>query len=151
MWKQIYTYTCRLNTKYTVALPHKSNAIERVVEACIEMLTRVEMSKEVLSDIGTLFTSNEMKEVDRLLSHKQLTNTPYHPACNGLVEKYKCTFKILMSSETSKDCDRYVALLLFNYRNVPQDNTSFSPFKLLYDIECDPMSFLRDTQRAKEV
>lgn len=52
--------------------------------------------KEILSDMGTQFTSNVMKEVGRLLSFKQLVTTPYHPACNGLVEKFNGTLKSML-------------------------------------------------------
>ena len=47
--------------------------------------------EEVLSDMGTQFVSECMKEVSRLLRIRQLTTTPYHPMCNGLVEKFNGT------------------------------------------------------------
>ena len=34
--------------------------------------------------------------------------------------------------ETSKDWDEYVDLLLFAYREVPQESLGFSPFELVF-------------------
>ena len=39
-------------------------------------------------DQGTQFMSECMQEVSQLLSIKGLTSTPYHPICNGLVERW---------------------------------------------------------------
>ena len=79
------------------------------------MYNRVEVREEVLSDLETQFTSNCTKEVSRLLSIRQLTTSPYHPACSGLVEKFNG-----------------VNPLLFAYREARQEATGFSPFDLLY-------------------
>ena len=38
-----------------------------------------------------------MKEVSRLLSLQQLTTTPYHPMCNGLVERFHATLKVYVN------------------------------------------------------
>ena len=65
-----------------VALP--TIEIEHVVEAFVEMFSRVGMPDEMLTDCGSQFTAEVMIEVSRLLSLKQLTMTPYHPMCNGL-------------------------------------------------------------------
>jgi len=99
------------------------------------MFTRVGVPEEVLSDQGTQFLSAVMQEVSRLLSMTQLVTTPYHPMCNGLVERFNGTLKAIlkrMCAEKPKDWDRYLPALLFAYREVPQESLSFSPFELLY-------------------
>ena len=76
-----------------------------------------------------------MKEINRLLSIKQLTTTPYNPACNGLVEKFNGTLQSMLTKMCAgkpRDWDRYIAPLLFAYREAPQESTRFSPFELLY-------------------
>ena len=114
----------------------------------MEMFTRVGIPKEILSDMGTQFTSTLMKEVGKLLSIKQLNTTPYHPACNGLVEKFNGTLKNMirkMSAERPKDWDRYIPALLFAYREASQESLGFSPFKLLYGRTVrGPMTVLKE-------
>ena len=82
------------------------------------------MLEEILSDLGTQFVSECMQEVSRLLSIKQLSTTPYHPMCNGLVEKFNGSLKSMLKklcSEQPKQWHRYINALLFAYREVPQD------------------------------
>ena len=55
--------------------------------------------------------------------------------CNRLCEKMNGTIKTMierLSAERPRDWDRYLAPALFAYREVPQENTGFSPFELLY-------------------
>ena len=89
-----------------------------------------------------------MKEVSRLLSIKMLTTTPYHPCCNGLVEKFNGTLKSMLRkicTENPKDWDRFIPALLFAYRETPQESLGFSPFELLYGRTVrGPMSILKD-------
>ena len=75
-------------SRYPEAVPLKNIDTETVAEAMFDMFSRVGFPQEILHDLGTQFVSEVMKEVSRLLSMKQLTSTPYHPICNGLVERF---------------------------------------------------------------
>ena len=122
-------------SRYPEAVPLKNIDTETVAEAMFDMFSRVGFPQEILHDLGTQFVSEVMKEVSRLLSMKQLTSTPYHPICNGLVERFNGTLKQMLKrlcAEEPQDWDRYVSALLFAYREVPQESTGFSPFELLY-------------------
>jgi len=92
--------------------------------------------------------SGVIKEVSRLLSLNQLVTTPYHPICNGLVERFNGTLKMMlryMCAERPKDWDRYLPALLFAYREVPQESLGFSPFELLYGRTVrGPMRILKE-------
>ena len=83
-------------TRYPEAVPLKNIHTETVAEALLDMCSRVGVPKKVLSDLGTQFTSDCMKEVSRLLSIRRLTTYPYHPACNGLAEKFNGTLKRML-------------------------------------------------------
>ena len=123
------------STRYPEAKALKTIDTENVAEALLEIYSRVGIPREVLTDQGKQFTSDVMKEVGRLLSVKQLTTTPYHPACNGLVERFNGTLKSMLkklSEEQPKQWDRYIPALLFAYREATQESTGFSPFELLY-------------------
>ena len=135
-------------TRYPEAIPLKKIETERVAEALLEIFSRVGFPKEVLSDRGTQFTSDLMKEVTRLVSIKQLFTTPYNPKCNGLCEKMNGTLKSMlrkMCQERPKDWDRYLPAVLFAYREAPQASTGFSPFELLYGRTVrGPMQVLKE-------
>ena len=135
-------------TRYPEAVPLKRIDTERVAEALIEIYSRVGVPREILSDQGKQFTSDLMKEVSRILSIRQLTTTPYHPACNGLVERFNGTLKSMLRKlceEQPKQWNRYIPALLFAYRDTIQDSTGYSPFQLLYGRQVrGPLTILKE-------
>ena len=135
-------------TRYPEAVPLKNIDTETVAEALVDIFSRLGVAEEILSDLGTQFVSECMKEVARLLSIKQLTTTPYHPMCNGMTEKFNGTMKSMLKrlcSEQPRQWHRYINPLLFAYREVPQESTGFSPFELLYGRAVrGPMHILKE-------
>ena len=135
-------------TRYPEAIALPSIETERVAEALVEMFSRVGVPDEMLTDCGSQFTSEIMKEVARLLSLQQLTTSAFHAQCNGLVERSHATLKQMlrrMCAERPKDWDRYLPALLFAVREVPQESLGFSPFELLYGRNVrGPMAILRE-------
>ena len=122
-------------TRYPGAVPLKNIDTETVAEALVDIFSRLGISEEILSDLGTQFVSDCKKEVARLLSIKQLTTTPYHPMCNGMTEKFNGTLKITLKrlcSEQPRQWHSPHQSFLFAYRGVAQEPTRFSPFELLY-------------------
>ena len=83
-------------TRYPEAIALPSIETTRVAEALVENYSRLGVPREVLSDQGTQLISDLMKEVNRLLSVKQMATTPYHAMCNGLREKYNGTLKTMI-------------------------------------------------------
>ncbi len=136
------------DSRYPEAVPLKNIQAETVAEALLDIYSRVGLPEEVLSDLGTQFVSEVMGEVCRLLRVRQMTTTPYHPMCNGLVERFNGTMKQMLKrlcNEQPKEWDRFLNALLFAYREVPQESTGFSPFELLYGRTVrGPMQILRE-------
>ncbi|XP_062572789.1 uncharacterized protein LOC134234761 [Saccostrea cucullata] len=126
---------------------------ERVAEALLEMFSYTGIPEEILTDMGSQFTSGLMKEVSRLISLKQLTTTPYHPMCNGLVEWFNGTLKQMpkrMCIDRPRDWDKYLPTVLFAYREVPQESLVFAPFELLYSRTVrGPMTILKELWTEK--
>ena len=122
-------------TRYPEAVSLAKMDIETIAETLLEIYLRVGFPSEVLSDRGSQFAADLMKEVCRLTSVKQLFTTPYNPKCNGLCERMNGVLKSMlkkMCQERPKNWDRYLSAVLFAYREVPQASTGFSPFELLY-------------------
>ena len=109
-------------TRYPEAIALPSIETTRVAEAMVDAFSRVGIPNEILTDQGSQFTSALMKEISRLLSIRQLTTTPYHPSCNGLVERFNGTLKLMLKrlcAEKPRDWDRYISPLLFAYCETP--------------------------------
>jgi transposase InsO family protein len=97
----------------------------------VEVFCRVGFSREILTYRGAQFTAGVIAEMSRLISVKQLMTTPYHPMCNGLVERFNGTLKLMLKrlcAERPRDWDRYLGPALYAYREVPQESSWFSPF-----------------------
>jgi hypothetical protein len=134
-------------TRYPEAVALTNIDTITVAEALVDIYSRMGVPEEVLSDNGTQFVSNIMKEVSRLLSIHQIQSSPYHPICNGLVEKMNDTLKTIlkkMCSECPKQWDRYLPAVLFAYRSTVQESLGFTPFELMYGRSVrGPMEILK--------
>ncbi|GFR99807.1 Pol polyprotein [Elysia marginata] len=109
-------------TRYAEAVPLRKIDTETVTEALVDIYSRLGVPEEVLSDQGTQFMSDCMKEVCRLLGIKQKATTPYHPMCNGLVERSNATLKTCLCrlcGEQPRQWHRYINPILFANREVP--------------------------------
>ena len=88
------------------------------------------ISKHVVSDNGSGFTSQEFKQLMEQNGIKHTTTSPYHPSSNGLAECAVQTVKHGISKlEGTIECR--VTCFLFNYHVTPQSTTELSPAELL--------------------
>ncbi|XP_041452935.1 uncharacterized protein LOC121406002 isoform X3 [Lytechinus variegatus] len=135
-------------TRYPEAIAMKNIEAVTIVDALVDIFSRIGVPQEILSDRGSQFTSGLFAEVTKLLSLRQLFTTPYHPAGNGLVERFNGTLKLMlrrMCAEKPTDWDRYLGALLFAYREAPQASLGFSPFELIYGRRVrGPLTLLKE-------
>ena len=109
----------------------------------MDIFSGLGVPEEILSDLGTQFVSECMKEVTRLLSIKQLTTTPYHPMCNGLTEKFNGTMKSMLKrlcSEQPRQWHRYINPLLFAYVTL-FGKTGLNENSIVMHFECVDNAF----------
>ena len=119
--------------KYPEAVALPSIETERVAEALIGMFSRVGIPSEMLIEHENRVTIGVMNEVSRLSSLQQLTTIPYRPYSKGPVEKFHAMQMLLTTcAERPNDWDKYLPVLLFAVREIPQESLGFSPFELLY-------------------
>eukprot|EP00745_Piridium_sociabile_P014889 TRINITY_DN21965_c0_g1_i2.p1 TRINITY_DN21965_c0_g1~~TRINITY_DN21965_c0_g1_i2.p1 ORF type:complete len:972 (+),score=119.48 TRINITY_DN21965_c0_g1_i2:366-2918(+) len=124
-----------LATRYPEAIPLKYIDTVSVAEALFVVFSRVGFPAEILSDQGTQFNSDLMKEFHRLLKITAFRTTPYHPQANGCVERFHGTLKAMLRKTVQKEpkmWHRFLPALLFACRELPSESTHFSPFELLF-------------------
>ena len=94
--------------------------------------------KRLLSDRGSQFLSNLIKEVCCLLDIKQVYTSGYHPQTNGQTERIhriiSATLKIFVS-KLQEDWDQYLPTCAFAYRSSKIDGLDYSPFYLMHRRE----------------
>ena len=139
---------CDYATRYPEAIPIPDIRTETVVQAMIEVFSRVGLPSEIIHDQGSQFMSKLMSDLCQRLEIAQIPSTPYHQQTNGLTERFIGTMQSMINSleaEEKENWDRYIPLFLFSYREVPSQFTGYSPFHLLYGRQVrGPLSLIRD-------
>ena len=135
-------------TSFPEAIPLVNIDSVSVAESLLQIFSRTGIPKEIMSDLGTQFTSELMKELHRLLGVKPLFNTPYHPMTTGRIERLHSTLKSSLKklcAQKPRDWHRYLVPVLFSLREMPSDRTGYSAFELLYGRQVrGPLAVLRD-------
>ncbi|XP_063380957.1 uncharacterized protein K02A2.6-like [Cydia fagiglandana] len=104
-----------------------------VIKVLMEIFARFGLPKEVVSDNGPPFTSQEVDQFMTRSGIKHTYSAPYHPASNGAAEGAVKLCKRALRKATKEKVDLDVALqsFLFNYRNCPHSTTGESPAMML--------------------
>ena len=103
-----------------------------------KILTRYGYPKELVSDRGTHFVNDVIKELTEKHKIKHRLTSPYHPRANGQTEKTngilcKIITKTVQNSMT--DWDDKLLDALWAYRTAYKVTTKFTPFQLAYGQE----------------
>ncbi|XP_069938506.1 uncharacterized protein [Cherax quadricarinatus] len=135
-------------SSFPEAVPLKSITSIEVAEALFSIFSRVGIPREILSDKGAQFTSELMEHVYQLVGVKPLFTTPYHPMCNGRVERQHAILKSILKKLCilkPTDWHRFLPCALFAMREIPSDSLGYSPFELLYGRQArGPLSILNE-------
>ena len=121
-------------TRYPEAVPLRNISAKSVAQALFQIISRVGIPKEILTDQGTLFMSRTLRELYELLGIQSIKTSMYHPQMDGLIERFNRTLKSMSRKfvhDDSLNWDKWLVSLLFAVREVPQSSTGFSPFELL--------------------
>ena len=121
------------STRFPEAIPLRRVDAQTVADAMMGVFCRLGFPEEILTDQGSNFMSEIMRRVTDLLGVKQLKTSPYHPECDGMLERFHATLKLMMR-KTCKDRDRwddYLPYACFAFRDAVHSATQFSPFQLL--------------------
>ncbi|XP_078234983.1 uncharacterized protein LOC144583976 [Pogona vitticeps] len=122
-------------TRYPKAIPLTNIETNTVADALVGYMSRMGFASEIITDLGTSFTSKLMKRLWQICGIKHKETTAYHPESNGLTEKFNGTLMRMIRAylaENPNNWDQKLQSLLFAYRSVPQASTGFSPFELLF-------------------
>ena len=116
-------------------MPLRNISTKSVTQALFQIIFRVGIPKEILTDQGTSFMSRTLRELYKLLGIRSIRTSVYHPQTDGLVERFNRTLKSMIWKfvhDESRNWDKWLVPLLFAVREVPQASTGFSPFELLF-------------------
>ena len=90
------------STRFPEAIPLRRVDAQTVANAMMGVFCWLGFPEEILTDQGSNFMSEIMQWVTDLLGVKQLKTFPYHPECDGMLERFHATMR-----KTCKDRDRW--------------------------------------------
>jgi len=102
---------------------------EQATRVMREIFARFGLVQQVHSDNGPQFTSDEFKQFLKANGIQQ-TSAPYHPATNGLAERFTRTLRGAVKVVDGIDIHRRLARFLLAHRNPPHATTGSSPAEL---------------------
>lgn len=134
-----------LLTKYCIAVPLQNQTAASVADALIRRFICVYGSpKIILSDQGTNFLSQLLKEVAKRFKIRQVKTTAYHPQTNGSLERTHIVLVEFLTIFANSDYewDNWVELAMFSYNTSKHESTGKTPFELIFGkIALTPSSF----------
>lgn len=131
-----YILTCNCSlTKYVVAVPMADfTAFTTAKNLVHSVFLKYGLPEILVTDNGTNFISETMKEVNKLFKIKKIFTTPYHPQSNQ-IERFHRTLgnymKAFVQKEQSMWCE-YIDFAVFAYNSSYNISTGFSPFELVF-------------------
>ena len=155
-YRYIHTFMC-LFTKFPEAIPLRKVDNLTVCNAMMDVFSRYGLPKVLLSDQGSVFTSQLTRQLCKTFEISKVQTSPYHPQSDGALERWHACLKgmVKRAGVNIKDWDLNLRYLLFAYRDTPHCVTGYSPFTLMYGREVNgPLQFLRDSWlegRSEEV
>jgi transposase InsO family protein len=105
----------------------------KTTQALRTIFSRNGLPEQIVSDNDSQFVSEEFQQFTKLNGITHIKSAPYHPATNGLVERFVQTFKQSMRAMKGErsDLHKKLANFLLVYRNTSHSITNETPANLL--------------------
>ena len=89
-FKYVLSGIC-LASRYPEAIPLKDVRAETVAEGMLEIFSTTGVPRQILTDQGSQFVGQLVKQLCVKLNVDKLQTTPYHPQSNGCLERWHGT------------------------------------------------------------
>ena len=128
-----------LFTKYVEVFPVATTEASVIAQLFMDhVVFRHGPPRKFLTDRGTNFTSNLVKEMCNLLRIKKVSTSSYHPQTNGFIERVNGILTQTLAmyvSSNQRDWDVHLPAAVFAYNASISATTGDSPFFLTYGRE----------------
>ena len=113
-------------SKWPEVIPMECTNSSQTVSTMRTIFSRLGIPETLVSDNGPQFISREMREFTRNNNIRHAFISAYHPASNGLAERFVQTFKGCFD-KGEDDIQRSIDRFLIHYRNTPHTVTRVEP------------------------
>ena len=125
-------YFTRWTEAYGIRNQEAATVAKKLVD---EVFCRFSPPEQLHSDQGRQFESDLIQELCKLLQVRKTRTTPYHPQCNGVVERFNRTLLDMLSTTVGdhpSDWDQSIRKLCMAYNSSVHSTTGFTPFFLMF-------------------
>ena len=100
----------------------------------LEIFSRTGIPLQLLTDQGAQFVGSLVTQLCNNLHIDKIKTTPYHPECNGVIERMHGTLGAMLTKAAAEGQDwvGQIPFALFALRSAPNRDSLFSPFQLVY-------------------
>lgn len=122
-------------SKFSYAYAIPNHEAQTIADKFCEFMLIFGMPKSIVTDNGTDFTSNLLKEVNNLFKIKHITTSLYRPQSNGALERSHSTLKDYLKhfvNQTQDNWDLFVHTAMFSYNTLIHTTTQFTPYELVF-------------------
>ena len=126
------------SSKWVEAFPLKDMQSRTIAKVYIDnVVSRFGAPRSLHTDQGSNFTSELFQSVCAILDIRKTRTTPYHPASDGLVERFNQTLEGILSHLVTEanDWDDHLQAALMAYRSSVNRTTGYTPHYLLFGRE----------------
>lgn len=129
---QMFFVAIDAHSKWPEVIMMTSTTSEKTIAALRSMFARHGLPEQLVSDNGPQFTSSEFSQFLKDNHIKHILSAPYHPASNGLAERFVQTLKRALKAgeKEGKNLHHRLAEFLFEYRSTPHATTNAPPSEL---------------------
>jgi hypothetical protein len=124
-------------TRWAEAFPLKTKTAQEVADCIVdELVCRYGVADELLTDHGSEFVNQLLAAINERFKTDHLHSAPYHPACNGSVERLNGTLvgvlkRIVSSRSRQADWHRFLPAAMFAYRSALHSEIKMTPFQAI--------------------
>lgn len=120
-------------TRWPHAVPIRDTSSEHIAKTFIESwIATFGVPATITTDRGPQFTSALFRDLNRLIGCTHLRTTAYHPAANGLVERFHRQLKSSIMAADTQSWSESLPLILLAIRNTIKEDLACTPSELVF-------------------
>lgn len=131
--RYLITAMC-MSSKYPYAVAVSDITSVSVVDALLQIFSRMGFPKEIQHDHGTSFMSNLTSEFFERFGIKVVRSSVYHPQSNPVERLHRTIKRVLrvLCQEEGTNWENHLHAVLFALRTVTHESTGFTPAELVH-------------------
>lgn len=119
-------------TRWPEVTPMVDMTAETVGKAIISWVSRFGCPTDIVTDRGRQFESTLFQYLGKVIGFKHRRTTAYHPACNGLVERFHRQLKAAIMCHADPNWVDTLPLVLLGIRSAFKESLQASSAELVY-------------------